>query len=211
MSDNQSQADEKVEAMLDMVKRNREEQCRIIDAEAEQQARDIIARAHKDARAKVHEVIVEERRNGLRAIDKQRAKIETAKRQNLQDQENAFLEKVWQQLERELIARWQDATARQAWIDGAVDQAVAHLHPGAWRIEYPTNGSLDELKPCIERIKAFSGAEPKLIAVTNFDTGVCIEANGVRVDATLAGVLADEKEIAALLLAELFADAEATT
>ena len=211
MIENQPQADEKVEAMLDMVKRNREEQCRIIDAEAEQQARDIIARAHKDARAKVHEVIVEERRNGLRAIDKQRAKIETAKRQNLQDQETAFLDQVWQQLERELIARWQDTTARQAWIGGAVDQAVAHLHPGTWRIEYPTNGSPDELKPFVERIKAFSGAEPELVAVMNFDTGVCIEANGVRVDATLAGVLADEKEIAALLLAELFADAEATT
>jgi len=208
MTDNQPQANENVDAMLDMVKRNCEEQCHTIDAQAAEQARDIVARAYKDAREKVHDVINEERRSGQRAIDKQRAKIETAKRQNFQDRENAFLDAVWQQLENELVNRWQDADGRYAWLSGAVDQAVAHLHPGAWRVEHPQSWSVKELDPFVDQIKTFSGDEVAFIPTADFEIGLRIQANGVIVDATLAGVLSDQKEIAALLLAELFLDAE---
>jgi len=211
MTDHQPPVSENVDAMLDLVRRNCEDQCRAIDAEAKQNARDIIASAHKEARVKVHDVIVEERRNGQRAIDKQRAKIETAKRQNFQDQENAFLHVIWQQLKRELVHRWQDDAARQDWLRCAVDQALGHLHPGGWRIEHPQNWSPVELGPYLDRIKSFSGDEVAFVAVKDFDVGVRIQANGVVVDATLSGVLADQKEIAAVLLAELFLDAEATT
>lgn len=211
MTDKQLPESENVDAMLDLVRRNCEDQCRTIDAQAQQHARDIIASAHTEARAKVHEVIVEERRNGLRAIDKQRAKIETAKRQNFQDQENAFLHVIWRQLKDELVKRWQDDDARQDWLRSAVDQALGHLHPGGWRVEHPHNWSPDELAAHVDRIKAFSGDEVAFVAVQDFDVGVRIHANGVVVDATLSGVLADEKEIAAMLLAELFLDAEATT
>ena len=204
MTDNRPQANDKVDAMLDMVRRNCDEQCRTIDADAAEQARDIVASAHKEARAKVHDVIVEERRNGQRAIDKQRAKIETAKRQNFQDRENAFLDVIWQQLERELINRWQDDAARQDWLRGAVDQALGHLHPGGWRVEHPQNWLPDELTPYLDRIKAFSGDEVAFVAVKDFDVGVRIQANGVLVDATLSGVLAAQNAIAATMLAEIF-------
>ena len=211
MTDNRPQANANVDAMLNLVKQNCEDQCRTIDVEAQQQARDIIASAHKEARGKVRDVIVEERRNGQRAIDKQRAKIETAKRQNFQDRENAFLDVIWQQLESELVRRWQDDNARQDWLNGAVDQALAHLHPGAWRIEHPQNWSAQELDPFAERIKKFSGSEVAFVASGDFDVGVRIQANGVIADSTLSGVLSDQKEIAAMLLAELFLDAEASS
>lgn len=211
MTEKQLSESENVDAMLDLVRRNCEDQCRTIDAEAEQHAHEIITSAHTEARAKVHDVIVEERRNGLRAIDKQRAKIETAKRQNFQDQENAFLHVIWQQLNGELVNRWEDDDARQDWLRSAVDQALGHLHPGGWRVEHPQNWSPDELAPFLDRIKAFSGDDVAFVAVKDFDVGVRIQANGVIVDATLSGVLADQKEIAAMLLAELFLDAEATT
>ena len=203
--------DDKVDAMLDMVKDHCAQQCRIIDDVAQAEAHDIIASAHKDARSKVHDVIVEERRIGQRAIDKQRAKIETAKRQNLQDRENAFLDVAWQQLNIDLGKRWLDDAGRKEWLSGIVDQALAHLHPGAWRIEHPHSWSPNELKSDLDRIKAFSGADPEFVSTPDFDIGVRIQANGVIVDATLSGVLADEKEIAAMLLAELFLDAEVTS
>jgi len=208
MTDTPSQPDAKLDALFATVARHSDEQCREIDRDAETQACDIVARAHRDARVKVHEAIVEERRNGARAIGQQRARIETAKRHNLQDKENAFLDAAWQQLTAALRTRWRDEAARRDWVGGVVELALSRLHPGAWKVEHPADWSPTELDPFMEKITSMSGAAPQFEAVPELELGIRIAVNSVTIDGGLAGVTADRNEVSAMLLAQLFQDAK---
>lgn len=204
----QADTDEKVAALLDVVTQHRDAECAAIDRSAAVQSDEIVKTAHRDARTKVSAVIADERRNGKLAIDKQNAQIETAKRQNFQDRENAFLAAAWPELRAELDQRWADVATRKAWIAATIERACAHLNPGAWRIEHPSNWSPDELNALGDRIREFSGSDPAFQVVEDVKVGVRIIANDVMVDATADGLLANRREISALLLAELFSDAE---
>lgn len=208
MTDAPKQPDAKLDALLASVIRHRDEQCRAIDEDAEDQAQAIVMRAYQDARTKVHDVIFEERRSVKRAIDKQHARIETAKRQNLQDTERAFLDAGWQQLMTALRRRWNDDASRRDWVAGVVDLALAHLHPGSWRVEHPLNWPPAELEPFLEQILSFSGDAPRFESAPDLEVGIRITANGAMVDASLKGVTADREEISAMLLAQLFQDAK---
>lgn len=204
MNDETAQPGEKLDALLDTVRRHAEEEGRAIDERAAQEARAIVARAHQDARAKVHAAIVLERENGARALEKVRARIETTKRQKFQDAEAAFLDLCGPHLEQALAARWADADQRRAWLAAALRRALEHLHPGRWHIEGPAGWAVEELAPFIPSIAEVSGAEPLVTTSPGLGAGLRIAANGAVVDASPAGVLADRGEIAALLLAELF-------
>lgn len=199
-------SDNSVDALLAVVIQHRDQHCRQIDDEADVQARDIIKAAHREARKKVHEVIVDERRRGNNAINQQRAKIETAKRKSRQVLENNFLNIVLKLLETELDKRWDTPSARHDWVGATVERALNHLHPGPWSIEHPPGWSIRELDPFLEEIRTFSGAEPAFTASAELRAGLLIQANDAKVDASLAGLLVNRNEISAQLLAELFAE-----
>lgn len=206
MTNQTPQSDKNVETLVDIVTQHRDLQCRQIDDEAVAQAAEIIRSAHHDAREKVHEVIVEERHGVSRAIAKQRAQIETAKRQNFQDRENRFLDQVWDHLSTELNNRWADRQARQEWLGTAIERALSHLHPGPWTITHPPNWSTAEMDPYLDQIRTFSGAEPAFAPDEDLQVGVRIQANDVTADASPLGLLANRQEISAMLLAELFTE-----
>lgn len=198
--------DSSVDALLAVVIRHRDQNCRQIDDVADAQARDIIKAAHREARKKVHEVIVDERRSRNDAINKQRAKIDTARRQARQEHENNFLNIVWKLLETELDKRWNAPSARHDWVVATVERALNHLHPGPWSIEHPPGWSVRELDPFLDEIRIFSGAVPVFAANAALRAGLLIQANDAKVDASLTGLLANRNEISALLLAELVAE-----
>lgn len=206
MKNQTPQSDKNVETLLDIVIQHRDLQCRQIDDEAATQAAEIIRSAHQDAREKVHEVIVEERHGASRALTKQRAQIETAKRQNFQDRENNFLDQVWDHLGTALTNRWADEQARHDWIGAAVERALSHLQPGPWTITHPATWSAAEMESYVEQIRAFSGADPAFRADADLLAGVRIQANDVTVDASPLGLLANRQEISAMLLAEMFTE-----
>lgn len=205
MTDTPAAMDTKTDALLATVRRHAEDNLRTIDIEAHTKARDIVAEAHRDARAKVHDAIASERLIGGQAIDKQRARIETAKRQALQDKESAFLETAWEQLNTALLARWKDTDSRAQWLSDIVNGARTHLHPGPWTIEHPSDWNTDEFTP-------FRGACADAVSFTaanDLNAGLRITANAATVDGSIEGLTTDRNEISATLLAELFQDAEA--
>lgn len=203
--------DAKMDALLETVRRHRDEQCNVINEDAQAQARAIVARAHQDARTKVHGAIVEERRSREDAIEKQHARVETAKRHDRQDNENAFLDTVWQQLMANLHSRWEDESARRAWLNATVERALAHLHPGPWQIDHPMAWQSAELDSLIDQIIKFSGEAPSFVPVPDLEVGIRVTANGATIDGSLVGVIANRGEISAMLLAQLLRDAEDTS
>lgn len=207
MTDTPAPMDTKTDALLATVRRHAEDSLRTIDDETRTKAQDIIAEAHKGARAKVHDAIASERMIGGQAIDKQRARIETAKRQALQDKESAFLGTAWEQLNAALLARWQDSGSRAQWLGDIVDAAKTHLHPGPWSIEHPSDWSTDEFAPFREAC----ADEVSFTAVDDLNAGLRITANAATVDGSIEGLTSDRNEISATLLAELFQDAEVTS
>lgn len=196
---------DKLDVMLDKARRHGEEACRVIDAEAQGEARAIIARAHQDARARVHAAIVLERQNGKSGLEKVRARIETDKRQNLQAKEHAFLAEAWLRLDAAIKARWQNATHRATWIAATVMRATETLQPGTWAVQHPVGWNTAELGPHLDTVAAHGGAKPQFEASEDLDVGLRISVGGAVLDAGAEGILADRDHISALLLAELFA------
>lgn len=211
MTDQTEKRDEKKDALLAMVRRNAEAAARDVDAEAVDKARDIVARAHAEAREKMHTAIQKERREGVKALERQRARIETAKRQTLQDKEHAFLDAVWERLPGALRTRWRDPSGREAWLGAIVDWGMKHLRPGAWEIEHPKDWAPSEFDPYKDQVHGFSGAAVQFVAVPDLDAGIRIKANGAVVDGGIAGASADTAGISAMLLAELLDDVEGTS
>lgn len=208
MTDQTPQSDKNVQALLEIVTQHQDQQCCQIDADAATQAAEIIRSAHHDAREKVHEVIIEERQNALRALAKQRAQIETEKRQNLKDSENHFLDQVWDHLNTALNHRWTNPEARREWLSGTLEHALRHLQPGPWTITHPLDWSVAEIDAYLDQIRAFSGSEPTFTPDADLTAGVRIQANNVTADASPQGLLANRQDISAMLLAELFTEDE---
>lgn len=196
---------DKLDVMLDKARRHGEEACRAIDAEAQEEARAIVARAHKDARARVHGAIVLERQNGKSGLEKVRARIETDKRQNLQDKEHTFLAEAWLRLDTAIKARWHDPVHRAAWVAAAVTRATETLQPGTWAVQHPIGWDTAELDLHLDTIAGHGETKPQFEACENLALGLRISVGGAVLDAGAEGILADRDHISALLLAELFA------
>lgn len=196
--------DAKLKQLFNEIDRKSRERSHAMMRNAQIEADEIIAEAYHNARQKVHEAIVQERTRGARAIDKQKAQIETDKRQTLQTHENEFLSAAWQRLDDALEGLWQDDDMRAHWIETTLQRGAAHLHTGAWVIEHPSELDTAELERHAAWIESLCGNGFSLEANVEIKAGLKITANQVCVDTSVQGLTANKQEVSALLLAEYF-------
>lgn len=187
-------------ALLALVDEDRERQCKAVLDEARAQAAAVRRSARDLALVRVRQTFAEQRQGLASRLGAARAQLAT--RQRLQEQQHsaALLALCWQQLPSALLARWQDADARAAWVDQVLQQAQRHLPRAGWVLAHGPGWPEAERDAACRSLagKGHTGlqchADPAIAA------GLCVTAAGNRVDGTLAGLLADRAAVEAALL-----------
>jgi hypothetical protein len=169
-------------------------------ATAHEEAARVRREAHAAARASVRVAYVDERHRHRERVRAAEAARDTRLRLAAQALDAVTVAAGLAALPDALRARWRDDAARCAWIDDAFAQARAALPAGAWRVLHPVDWPTAERAALASRIVAAAGSPPAFEAVPGLDAGLALEARGTRVDATVAGLLADRARLGARLL-----------
>lgn len=191
-------------ALLRRLGREQEMRTRRASDEAAEQARGIVRHARTEARARVHQAVLETRRDNELAIARRKAAIDTRERRTRQAMLRRLLDDAWRRLPAALQARWADAGAREAWCRSAcaqaratllrVDRLVAEVDP-RWR---------DAVSTVVEGCFAErDGGTLEVVPVAGLGPGLRVRGGKACVDATVEGLVAARERIAAELLAEI--------
>jgi hypothetical protein len=191
------------EGLLRRVAREQESRTLAIRSAAEEQARSIVVRARQEARARLRQAIEEERRQIERAIGERRAALDTTARRAEQAILRGLIEQAWQRLPPAVASLWQDAHAREQWIEAASEFAAASLRPQAsYVVEFDADAAANAGQAASACLTA-AGLEPvECRHVAGLGAGLRIRAGGACIDATVAGLLASRERVEAELLAE---------
>jgi vacuolar-type H+-ATPase subunit H len=198
-----SVADAQLQHLLQIVERERDSRCRSEIEAAEQQARQIVRQAYRDARSHAHADL-----EALRAQVRQRlisadARQQTRLRELRQQADQAFLDAAWQPLQNALMRRWGHAGHRQEWIAQLVENASTTLLNRDWLIEHPQDWPAAECEALRDRLTREQTCTPHLEPRADIRAGLRISTGGAVVDGSIEGLLRQRSHIEALLLAEI--------
>ena len=194
---------EALEQMLKLVTEQQERECAAIAARAATEAHDILAAAHRSARRRMHENVLEIRQIMRREMNQAQAALETARRQHTQRCDFGLIESGWPKLRVAVLARWREPQARRAWIDSLVQQAQTALPRGRWDVHHPADLAAADRDYLRQSIVAAAGEAPRLLVDAQASAGLRLCAAGACLDGTREGILADHAAIQARLLAML--------
>ncbi len=203
MNKTTSVVDAQLQHLLEVVERNRDERCRALLAEARTQARLLVEKAHREARVRLHQKVLETREKVRLQLASAQAQRETRLRLQRHRADRALLTRTWQPLTEKMLQRWRQADARQLWIDNLVEQASTLLVDRNWHIEHPLDWPASERAELEARLGKDLGSKPGFAARAEIEAGLRICAGAACVDGTLEGLLRDRSRIEALLLATL--------
>lgn len=198
----------RTQALLELVERDRDTQCRTLVDEARAQAAALVAQARAASRSSAHEALIGERARAIAVVAARQAELHTQRRLNAQHRVEALLALGWQRLPVVLRLRWHDAAQRAAWIERALAGAHALLPRGGWRITHGEGWPEAERAALARRLQGELGTAPRFVADPRIDAGLRIGYGGNVVDVTLAGLLADRDEVGGRLIGLLEADGE---
>jgi len=201
MSNSGGVLEKKVQHLLDVVAKHRDEQCKALRAAAEAEVKALLRTAWREARARVHNDNAETRQMVAQQLASHEAQQQTRLRQQRQARDANLLVAARAALQAALLQRWQQPQSRQLWCDALVDAAAATLDGKEWTVEHPADWPMKENEELLARIKTLCGKTPHLQANTDLDAGLRICAGGTCMDATLDGLLCDRERIDAELLA----------
>lgn len=185
-------------ALLALIAEYRDRRCRELREAAEQQARALLAKAHRAARGRVHAALAQARRDAEHRLAAAEAAFDTREREQLLALAAHTLRRAWPRLQAALRNRWLDAGARRDWIQAALDDALRLLPGREWQITHPADWERAEATAWLQ-------AHPE-IRVTDWRAtddcaaGLRICAASVCLDASLDGLLADRAMIESRLL-----------
>jgi hypothetical protein len=203
MNESTNVIDAQVEALLKLVEAYRERRCRQVLEHAQTEAVTAVKQAHRDARARMHKTIEEERARSQEKIASTQAQLQTQRRQRQQQADTALLRQAWDALQERLVARWQDAGARRTWVQALMRQARAVLPAKRWQIEHPVGWRTQEALGQESELSALGVDElPAFVEMSEITAGLRIRADDACLDGTPAGLLASRAEIEAQLLAQ---------
>ena len=194
---------EDVAQFLELVERDRSERCRAILADAEAQAREVVRAARREAARRFRLALHEERERSRKRVEAARAELATTERQQDHELVRLALARGWDCLRIELIRRWRIRDSRARWTRALIERALGLLPVAPWRIEHGPDFCTSELDAFAPRIVERSGARPELFENRETLAGLAIVSQGVRLDATLDGLLADGAAVEGRLLVEL--------
>jgi len=204
-----SVVDAQVDAMLQSVSKNREQRCAQLRNDALSQARDILRSARQEARANLSRAVAREREQRRQALRQMQARALLDARQRNQQQTRALLQEMWATIPGVLESRWADPAHRKSWIEAAVREGQALLGGRAWGIEHGDGWSQEELEELMTLIAGIDKGRPvhdvSLLCDKEIRAGLRINAEGARLDATAAGLLASRAQVEAEFLAQYMA------
>ena len=201
MNDVESLLEAQTTALLRRLGREQESRTRHIRDEAATQAADIVRRARVEARTRVHQAVVDTRREDEIALARRRAALDTQARRSRQATLRELLDRAWQALPAALQSRWLDATARERWCDAACVSAIRSLrHLDRLQVEVDPQW-LAHVGPLV-RSRLEGPSKVDVTSSAGLGAGLRIRAGDACIDATVAGLLAARERIASGLLAE---------
>jgi hypothetical protein len=201
MNDVESLLEAQTTALLRRLGREQESRTRHIRDEAATQAADIVRRARVEARTRVHQAVVDTRREDEMALARRRAALDTLARRSHQATLRELLDRAWQALPAALQSRWLDAAARERWCDAACVAASRSLrHLDRLQVEVDPQW-LAEVGPLV-RSRLEGPSQVDIVTTGSLGAGLRIRAGDACIDATVAGLLAARERIASELLAE---------
>jgi vacuolar-type H+-ATPase subunit E/Vma4 len=201
MNDVESLLEAQTTALLRRLGREQESRTRHIRDDAETHAADIVGRARAEARTRVHQAVVDTRREDEMALARRRAALDTQARRSRQATLRELLDRAWQALPAALQSRWLDATARERWCDAACVSASRSLrHLDQLQVEVDPQW-LAHVGPLV-RSRLDGRSKVDVTATDGLGAGLRIRAGDACIDATVAGLLAARERIASELLAE---------
>jgi hypothetical protein len=201
MNATDSLLDAQTVALLRRVAREQDSRVRLIRDESASQSAEIVRKARTEARARVHQAVVEARREDERALARRRAALDTQSRQARQTILRDWLEQAWQALPAALESRWLDPGARERWCVAALQAAQRDLlHRERLQVEVAPRWAT-AVEPIVQR-HFVDDANVEVVTVEELGEGLRIRAGNACVDATVTGLLAPRERIAADLLAE---------
>lgn len=189
--------------LLALVQAYRRQECERLLAQAQAEARAIVAQGRGEARQRVHRAVEEEKSWTRSQLAAARAHLQTVGRRHQQEQTSALLAAAWERLGSALRQRWREPALRCAWIEELLRQAQEALPGGAWEIRHPQHLTEDELQGMRERVSALAGEPPQLLGDAQVTAGLRIGAAGVVLDGTLEGLIGERTRLQGELLAAL--------
>jgi hypothetical protein len=195
--------EQRTQALLELVERDRSTQCAAILEEARARAATLVAAARVESRARMREAFAEQRRRAHDCVAAARAKLGTRRRLHDQQRAAVLLDLGWQRLPDALRARWRDEAMRHAWIDAVVAAALRALPRVSWRIVHDPGWPPDEQQAVGNRLASPLDAAPSFVTDARIVAGLRIAAGGNVIDGTLEGLLADRAEVGAKLMRQL--------
>jgi len=189
--------------MLELVAAHETRAREAILDQARGEAQQLIREAHRHARARLHQAVLELRNQMRREIAQADAALETARRQHRARCEFALLKWAEKPLREAFIARWHDAAARRAWVTQALSQARSTLPVSSWEILHAPGWPAAERDALVATLARELGHPPLFAERKEIVAGLRLCAKGACLDCTLEGLLTDRDAIHGHLLADL--------
>jgi hypothetical protein len=187
--------------LLELVDQWRDDEClRLLDR-ARDEALDLLLTTHQRARKQVHAIIQSERGRLRNRVAAARAELETKRRLHRHQLGSVILEAAHRRLPERLAERWADPQSRAVWIRNAVTFALQRLPAGRWRVRHAACFRAADHDVLLQTLNRHRAQAPELVADSGIDAGLVIECGGVRLDASVQGLLADSAAYQARLLA----------
>jgi hypothetical protein len=196
----------RMQGLLGLVEADRREQTEAIAREAQAAVAALLEQAHREARARMRQAFVDERRLRDQRVQAARATLQTRCRLAAQQRATALLAEAWVCLPDAFLARWRAPETRREWITRIVATARTSLLGVAWRIAHTPDWAAAEREELARDLARELGTTPEFNVDARIRAGLRIAGAGAVVDGTLDGMLRDRAENGARLLA--FLDAE---
>jgi hypothetical protein len=199
--------EESARTLLKLVETYRGQECREAIDKARAEAAEILRRAWRRERDHLHTSIAAERSRARTLIQAARAERATRERTS-GDRVNAdLLALAWPHLRALLAARWRDPAGRATWVARALEQALVSLPAGPWTVRHAPDWVAPEAAaPCVAvaaRLAEVQAPAPRFLAEPSIVAGLIVEGGSAVLDASLDGLLADQQQLEARLLALL--------
>jgi hypothetical protein len=195
--------DLQVYSLLARLNQDQDLACRKLRDAAAAQAAQLVAEARSRARLRLKAAVLEKRRRVEEHCRKVRVKLETRRREEQFAELGKRLADGLAMLPGALAERWADEESRHGWCRMVLDAAASAMRRGAWRMEVAPGLSPAERTELASRAAALAGSEVDMEEIEALRAGLVVVHEGVRLDGTVAGLLANGARVQAALLAEL--------
>ena len=198
-----SNVESQMQALLTLLEDDRRRQCEALIADAQARAGTVLRQAQVDARSRMRAAFAAERQRLDEQLKAAGARLRTEQRLSEQQRRAQLLSLAWQMLPEALRERWQDPGQRRTWVAQAIDSALRLLPHESWTLSVAPGWPAPEREQVLQSVAGRLGTMPTCSEAAELQAGLLILAGGNRLDATLAGLLADRAAIEARLLDHL--------